>query len=98
MMRSSQVMYGSHSAPLTTRISALPFTFSFAAVGKPAPPMPTMPASSMRARTLSGVISESGGSETLSSVPSLSMRIWSTFFPPPAICPTTPLTTPATGE
>ena len=75
MMRSSQVMYGSHSAALTTSVSTLPRTFSLAAVGKPAPPMPTMPASSMRASTASGVREARGASDTLSSLPSPSMRI-----------------------
>ncbi|MNJ79056.1 hypothetical protein D3C77_769630 [compost metagenome] len=47
--RSSVVMYGSHSAPLTisVRIAWLGRTLSFAALGKPAPPRPLTPASRM---------------------------------------------------
>ena len=51
------MIYGSHSAPLTSTVSTLPTAdASFALVGKPAPPMPVIPASRMIA------ISSSGGS------------------------------------
>ena len=98
MSLSSQVMYGSHSAPFMRSVSTLPRTFSFTAVGNPAPPMPTMPASAMRASTLSGVRSASGASVVCSSEKSFSMRTCSVFFPAKVMCVTMLFTVPATGE
>jgi hypothetical protein len=78
---SSQQIHGSHSAPFRTRCSidrSRPCA-SFAAVGNPAPPSPTIPARRMRSINVAGW-SEAGSTQgshcgSRSSVPSLSMTI-----------------------
>ena len=63
--RKSAVRYGSHSAPFRTRYSQRLFGggLSLTAVGKPAPPMPQMPACSTRLSSSSreAVFQSSGG-------------------------------------
>ena len=67
--RSSQVMYGSHSAPLTARVCTLACRalFSLSAAGKLAPPIPTIPASAMWTAICSGTSANGSGSGSRSS-------------------------------
>ena len=58
--RASAVRYGSHSAPLMTRVSTGVLGLSFTAVGKPAPPRPTRPQACTAASRLSLSVTTGG--------------------------------------
>ena len=81
------------------RVSIFSFGVSLTAVGNPAPPMPTMPASRTRSTISEGDASSGrGGSRFFSYLPSFSTTICSALAPEATGSFTTPLTVPETGE